>query len=330
MTPSSSTLTQIALQASREIHHKQFTKNFPGNSLDNEEAHAPSLLSLRDIIHHDGSNTRAAVTHKVIDSVPTIIVVAKGTEFEKIKKYMTLLSETHTDDDKTKKSKSLTVKSVMRILDHASTNEEKGLVDGLKDLLVDGLCIPTDHAPSQSAKMKVHLGFLSADQKVINPVLLKVNDLLASNTFQTASLIRIMLCGHSLGGALAHIFLLLLHDKLGVAVQERLSWNLITFGAPHVGCVKFCSYLSTVIRSKSDGRCCRFASKYDPIPKLLNVIPVYTHMTTDFELQETLLGAGLELASHSLNIQKGELSINTVVSSMSKFALRAHSLKYYE
>ncbi|XP_058108771.1 triacylglycerol lipase OBL1-like [Magnolia sinica] len=75
---------------------------------------------------------------------------------------------------------------------------------------------------------------------------------------------KILVTGHSLGGALAAIFpsILILHEE--TTILNSL-WGIVTYGQPRVGDETFASYVETHLNSKL---CYRVVYSYDVVPRV--------------------------------------------------------------
>lgn len=106
-------------------------------------------------------------------------------------------------------------------------------------------------------KVYVHKGFLEAWKSVKEDVWKLVTDAMLRN----AGAKRVIVCGHSLGGAQATIAALDLYDELDEATQKNLT--VITFGSPQVGTAPFAKLFDATIPHSI-----RIYTVFDPVPKV--------------------------------------------------------------
>jgi triacylglycerol lipase len=111
----------------------------------------------------------------------------------------------------------------------------------------------------------VHQGFLNAWKSIREKVWAILSDMM----LRKAGSGRLVMCGHSLGGALAT----LAAPDLACLVEPQYKKNLsvITFGAPKVGTKEFKKAFDALIPASS-----RVVTIYDPVPKL--VINDFVHV----------------------------------------------------
>lgn len=128
----------------------------------------------------------------------------------------------------------------------------------IRDLLADVRFIPTFHRSSFGF---VHRGFEWYEEILADCV---------SVSHECAK--RMVICGHSLGGALAVMAAARIGDfrmRLGLSAPD-----VVTFGAPLVGSAGFCDHVESVCRSVV-----RVTNDNDPVPRLA-LWPVYLHPAT--------------------------------------------------
>lgn len=101
----------------------------------------------------------------------------------------------------------------------------------------------------------VHAGFLAAYASIRE----KVWDLVSDFILRTAASGRVIICGHSLGGAVATIASMDLMCKLEPAQKPKT--HVVSFGSPHVGDASFARLFNSRI-PHSD----RVVTVYDPVP----------------------------------------------------------------
>ena len=104
----------------------------------------------------------------------------------------------------------------------------------------------------------VHAGFLAAYASIRE----KVWDLVSDFILRTAASGRVVICGHSLGGAVATIAAMDLMCKLEPAQKPKT--HVVSFGSPHVGDASFARLFNSRV-PHSD----RVVTVYDPIPNVL-------------------------------------------------------------
>jgi hypothetical protein len=109
-----------------------------------------------------------------------------------------------------------------------------------------------------AARPSVHRGFLRAYLAVRAKLWGKILE----NVLRVGGSGRIIVCGHSLGGALATVAALDLACRLDPADAAKLA--CITFGAPHVGDGQFVQAFNARVPLSL-----RVATVYDPVPKIL-------------------------------------------------------------
>jgi hypothetical protein len=105
---------------------------------------------------------------------------------------------------------------------------------------------------------KVHGGFLAAWRGVRAAVLAKLQDVILRRAGET----RVVMCGHSLGGATAMIAAVDVSCRLEERQQKNLT--VVTFGAPRVGSNAFVSAFDAKIPVSV-----RVVTVFDPIPQIL-------------------------------------------------------------
>lgn len=117
----------------------------------------------------------------------------------------------------------------------------------------------------------VHAGFLAAYTSIRD----KVWDLVSDFILRTAASGRIVICGHSLGGAVATIAAMDLMCKLEPAQKPKT--HVVSFGSPHVGDASFARLFNSRV-PHSD----RVVTVYDPIPNVLT--SRYVHVNGAYTL----------------------------------------------
>lgn len=131
----------------------------------------------------------------------------------------------------------------------------------LKDWKVNVNILPQDVPPDWTCEnknpLRVHRGYLRAFQAVAPRLLAAVRARLGR-----AGGGRLVLCGHSLGGALATLAAAYFAC---VMPEVRPYLTVITFGAPQVGDGNFVKFFDRVVP-----RCARIVNPMDPVPRLLN------------------------------------------------------------
>ena len=116
---------------------------------------------------------------------------------------------------------------------------------------------------------RVHKGFLKAWKSIEEPVWDKVSKVM----LRYAGSGKVVICGHSLGGAMATLAGLDIFWDVEEKYQKSLS--VITFGSPRVGNASFRAlYTSTIPRSL------RVVTIYDPVPK--TTINDFVHVPTEY------------------------------------------------
>jgi len=119
-----------------------------------------------------------------------------------------------------------------------------------------------------SEEMKVHQGFLNAWKSIRERVWTILSDMM----LRKAGSGRLVICGHSLGGALATLAAPDLACLVETQYKQRLS--VITFGAPKVGTKEFKKAYDALIPFSS-----RVVTMYDPVPKI--VINDFVHVKNE-------------------------------------------------
>lgn len=121
----------------------------------------------------------------------------------------------------------------------------------------------------------VHQGFLAAWKSIRDKVWGIVGDVM----IRRGGSGRLVLCGHSLGGALATIAALDIYCMIEPRYQKTLS--VITFGAPKVGTKEFQKAFDANIPKSS-----RVVTIYDPVPKI--VINDFVHVKGEYVVSARL------------------------------------------
>merc|ERR1711871_359868 len=114
-------------------------------------------------------------------------------------------------------------------------------------------------------KMEVHQGFLSAFESLSTEINELLDDLSPN--------IRLIVTGHSMGGALAQI---------AAAYYSHMSPVLVTFGSPSVGDSEFCAFVN---RQVSPAGGIRVFNEYDPVVSLAQIVG-YSHAGTPVCLKQ--------------------------------------------
>jgi hypothetical protein len=128
----------------------------------------------------------------------------------------------------------------------------------------------------------VHKGFLKAWKSIEEPVWDKISQVM----LRLGGSGKVVVCGHSLGGAMATIAGADLFCKVETGYQK--SFSVITFGSPRVGNASFRDMFDSLIP-----RSVRVVTVYDPIPK--TTINDFVHVK-----QEYLLGGGVLGSPHNI------------------------------
>ena len=150
------------------------------------------------------------------------------------------------------------------------------------DIEEDVYTVPCTTAPQEKAEtLKVHKGFLKAWKSIEEPVWDKVSNVM----LRSAGSGRVVVCGHSLGGAMATLASLDLFCKAEARYQKSLS--VITFGSPTVGNTSFRDTFDAIIPKSI-----RVVTVYDPIPK--TTINDFVHVKGDIVIQ------GLGASPHNI------------------------------
>ena len=117
----------------------------------------------------------------------------------------------------------------------------------------------------------VHKGFLKAWKSIEEPVWEKISNVM----LRQGGSGKVVVCGHSLGGAVATIASLDLYCKS--EKNYRNSMSVITFGSPKVGNTVFRDAFAHTIPTSV-----RVVTVYDPVPKM--TIADFVHVPTEFVL----------------------------------------------
>lgn len=119
--------------------------------------------------------------------------------------------------------------------------------------------VPGDWGCDSPDVMRTHKGYTDAFKSVQDRVLGIVRAELSAPTPTD----RLVVCGHSLGGAMATMAGLYIACKLP-HVRDRLA--VVTFGAPQVGDGNFVAYFNRVVPASV-----RVVNPMDPVPRLLSI-----------------------------------------------------------
>ncbi|MCO5591951.1 hypothetical protein L7F22_045944 [Adiantum nelumboides] len=149
---------------------------------------------------------------------------------------------------------------------------------GIQDLITDGLFGQAQFTPSadlgvldNAIQGSYHQGFLLClDQKVFS--MRSLHSLMRSRSCYNAR--RVVFCGHSLGGALAHLavikYMLANANSIGRDTGEVAA---IAFAAPHICDQKARTYLRQHVFN-IEKKLYNFVALQDPVPFLLNSLPM--------------------------------------------------------
>lgn len=125
------------------------------------------------------------------------------------------------------------------------------------DILED--TVPGDWGCDAPYPLRTHRGYTEAFKSVKDRVLAVVQAELSAPT----PLDRLVVCGHSLGGAMATMAGLYIACKVP-SVRDRLA--VVTFGAPQVGDGNFVAFFNSVVPASV-----RVVNPMDPVPRLLSI-----------------------------------------------------------
>lgn len=168
----------------------------------------------------------------------------------------------------------------------------RGTQEFLKDWNTNIKFEPTplkdESGANPNEKVKVHSGFQDAWQSICGAVIQFVDDRKPD---------RILVTGHSLGGALATLATVSLKEK---ALKKKELKDetydiagLYTFGQPHVGNQDFAKYFNDELKIPAY----RFVNNNDVVPRSLNAVRVYKHIgkmqyfKTNGDLQQNVKSA---------------------------------------
>lgn len=117
----------------------------------------------------------------------------------------------------------------------------------------------------------VHKGFLKAWKSIEEPVWDKISRVM----LRLGGSGKVVVCGHSLGGAMATIAGVDLYCNVEPRYQK--SFSIVTFGSPRVGNIAFKDLFDSLIP-----RSVRVVTVYDPIPK--TTINDFVHVDDEYLL----------------------------------------------
>lgn len=110
---------------------------------------------------------------------------------------------------------------------------------------------------------------------------------------------KLIVCGHSLGGAAATICARELHD----VIRDPVPIHLFTIGQPRVGTADFASFVEDLIAARG-GSIVRIANSADPVPHLpphgMAILPLYRHAGRSWLLDNQARLAQVELIEEIL------------------------------
>ena len=133
------------------------------------------------------------------------------------------------------------------------------------------------------AVAKVHKGFKRITDKIIKDLVKMLERVsLSKRLYQE---IRVYICGHSLGGAVAQLLSVnkQVHQALNKLFSRRPHIHVITFGAPRVGNVRFAQYINNHRYVKVT----RFNNHNDIVPTLPPYAYGYYHAGESYTLFES-------------------------------------------
>jgi hypothetical protein len=150
--------------------------------------------------------------------------------------------------------------------------------------------------PTQLPGAAVHSGFLDALRSIYPNVIDAIRELLQQDASNNICRDRIIVTGHSLGGAMAKLltFSLLEHqENIKLAFQKNFQVACVTFGEPHPGNRAFAQKLDNYEKT---GRLISFrvTNFLDPVPRLLSVTGNYDHSGTHICLDDLWLEKAFE------------------------------------
>lgn len=119
--------------------------------------------------------------------------------------------------------------------------------------------VPSDWGCTSGTTMRTHKGYNRAFNSVAKKLLVALENEMDDMTETT----RVIVTGHSLGGALATLAAVFIACKLP---RLRPRMTVVTFGAPQVGDGNFVAFYNKIVP-----KTVRVVNPADPVPRLLNV-----------------------------------------------------------
>jgi pimeloyl-ACP methyl ester carboxylesterase len=262
------------------------------------------------VVGDSTTNTRLLIAqYKHVLSVDSVnlVIACKGTEFGKLTKNM--------------QSKVALEDVVIALIDPKNTSD-RHLQDGAKDLLSDFLIAP-HNMPDLGAGVAVHYGFFRAAHSVVEGLIAHLRAILPPNKDVTVTF-----TGHSLGAAVATLLTVMIRARLAHMCRE-LSVALVTFGSPHVGNAMFANAVASSVFHVQ-----RYASRLDPIPKLLGFAPSpYVHVCQETTMKENYVRQSVDFANNVLNASPSsgpEITAANIGKLLSDNLVRVHGIDEYK
>lgn len=131
--------------------------------------------------------------------------------------------------------------------------------DWKNNINILGSSVPATWGCETAKPLRTHLGYTTAFRSVADTVRAALQAKLAAS----GPVDRVVLCGHSMGGAMATMAAL--HVACTMP-QVRPNVCCVTFGAPQVGDSNFVAFFNETVPT-----CVRVVNPMDPVPRLLNV-----------------------------------------------------------
>lgn len=124
-----------------------------------------------------------------------------------------------------------------------------------------------------------HMGFLSAYNEIVGPINTSLRAAMAA--YPTY---KIIMTGHSLGGAIATLLAMHFRDALRGLLMSRGGVALYTYGSPRVGNLALATYVTQQQTGQPSGGNFRVTHNHDVVPRVPPAIEGFRHVSPEYWL----------------------------------------------